>query len=235
MNRRFAVFCVLAASLGCRTAPPPDEGTSVGNPGGLRLALGPGDGLVATRARLAVASLRWTTCTTGAVREVVVNDAVDLLDSAELRAPAGEWCTVELVPAGPLRVEATGTEGGTATLELALPAIVLGGAAPLAVDGAVALLVEVGDAGWVDAAELGLAPGLARTVDAADPLHDALVGAAVAGTAVYADDGDGSLSDAERAAGAVAATTAEAEAEDEDEDEDEDEEAPDAAADTGGG
>ena len=179
----------------------PTQGTIVGNPGETRLSTADSTGLQYENAFLSVESVTWTDCQ-GATVEVPIDGTIDLLDPVILQAPAGTWCGVTATPAGPLQVQGAGNTGGVFDLQLDLPAVTVTATTGVFIE-ASAVVLEVGGRDWIDASLLGLSDTADVQVRPGDPLHDTLVAAATTSTALYADDGDGVVSDVERAAGAA--------------------------------
>jgi hypothetical protein len=216
MRARFVLMTVLSLLVSCRTSPP-DGGTSVGNPGGLRLSMGAVSGATATQARIAVTELVWLDCGGGPGAVRVVNRSLDLLAPELLVAPPGTWCGVEVVPAAPLVLDLDGDAGGTAGLRRELGLAPVESATGFTVDETVELALELGAAGWLTAEELGLEAGAELTVEPGDAVHDGLASRARSASGLYSDDGDGVVSEEERTTGSLAS----APAEDDDDDDDE--------------
>lgn len=215
MRARFVLMTVLSLLVSCRTSPP-DGGTSVGNPGGLRLSMGAVSGATATQARIAVTELVWLECGGDPGVGRLVNRSLDLLAPELLVAPPGTWCGVEVVPAAPLVLDLDGDAGGTAGLRLELGLATVESATGFTVDETVELALELGAAGWLTAEELGLEPGAEVTVAPGDPTHDGLARRARSTSGLYTDDGDGVVSEAERSSGGIATAPTE---DDDDDDE----------------
>lgn len=175
-----------------------DPGTIVGNPGQMRVAVAPADGMTLDSARMAVEELRFIACD-GAEVAVPIEGNLDLIDPVLLQAPGGTWCGLRLEPAGPLLLDGEAPAGGRLSADLALPLVDIA-ANQLQVDGGF-IVVELGGPGWLSAHGVGINGRSDVSIAPGDPLHDGLVEAISTLSAAYPDDGDGRVSDAERALG----------------------------------
>ena len=206
---------LLIAVSACRSGPA--EGTSVGNPGETRMSVARGTGLTLESASLTVVRTRWTDCV-GVSTVIEEEPEADLIRPETLGSPPGSWCGLEVRTRGPLILAARSEDGFTLDLALALGTLSLPAGDPFFVDGD-ALALEIGSPGWLDAAALGAETGDVE-IDAESEEHAPLVARATAEAALFEDDGDGEISDGERAAGAVAGAGAEPDDDDDDDDDD---------------
>ncbi len=190
--------CPLLLALSAPACLSADPGTIVGNPGQMRVAVAPAHGLTLDGARLTVEELRFVACD-GAEVAMPIEGSLDLIDPVLLQAPGGTWCGLHLDPAGPLLLDGAAPAGGRLMAELNLPAVDIA-ANQLQVDGGF-IVVELGGPGWLNAQALGINGRDDVSIVPGDPLHDGLVEAISTLSAAYPDDGDGWVSDAERALG----------------------------------
>lgn len=161
-------------------------GTSVGNPGEMAVRWAPGAGAEVS-GTVPVAALVATPCLGGGELRVEVGRDLEPGPGESLELPAGKLCQLRLEVSGPVALQITDGEGAVAAADLVVSTIRLSSPG-VEVDGQ-AFVLELGQPDWVAAGsvdEVAMAEVLARA------------------SGLYLDDGDGALSEAERAAGAVA-------------------------------
>jgi hypothetical protein len=199
---------------GCVSGEGDRSGTLVGNPGETSLTIAPADGVSYSRVDAPLSTLKSTGCD-DSKELTTVSATIDILSDETITLPSGQWCELRLEFSGPLEI--TGTAGtGTFTLQLDVGKLNLSTTTPFSTDTLVTIL-ELGEPDWLDPVKLDLADGQDVSVAPGGPVHNQLVAALKAGTALYEDlNADGDLDEDERAAGTLAGD------EDEDEDEDED-------------
>jgi hypothetical protein len=176
----------------------------VGNPTNVTLAPIPGIVLTGSAFPLAMVETRACGASTGTrTAPAVVNGA------QEIYIPDGT-CQLRLEVDDAVLVSGYATSGGAPiSLELELPAtVVLLFAEPFdAANETDRYLVELGMPGWTSAAELLPNGATSAFITPAHALHDDLVDALVAGTAVFANpNGDGVVNAGERTPGPLAET-----------------------------
>lgn len=197
MNRPLTVLLAIAALTGCKSTPP--SGTSVGNPGKgvVRLA-------EATELDFEMVFSDGGQVTALACDGTERTASLDqLLDGVPFELPAGELCTLRADFPSALFIDGTQSGGGAVgTFELTLVLDAIEVTPELLVDGEDYVL-ELGAPDWVTPTSLGMNPVGTTVVGPGDPQHDAIVSELELGTGLYADDGDGLISDPERAAGPI--------------------------------
>lgn len=174
-----------AVVMGCRVDNR-TPGTSVGNPGEMAVRWAPGAG-VEVSGTVPVTALVATPCLGGG--EIRVEVARDLQPGPgeSLTLPSGKLCQLRLEVAGLVAVQIVDGGGAVSTADLAVKAIRLSSTG-VEVDGQYFVL-ELGQPDWV----------VAGSVDEA-----AMAEALARASGLFLDDGDGALSESERAAGSVA-------------------------------
>lgn len=205
---------VLLISLlaGCPIENNPN-GTAVGNPTGMAFTAAPATEFTYTSASVKVDAVNFTACA-GGVTPVAVGETVDLLEGTDLTAPAGTWCTVEVAFADVVHLVGTSSAGFTGELLLDVGRVRFANAGGFVVD-ANPIAAELGEPGWFDPALIGADTEDVVVVDGA--LAGLLVAEVRSRSALFGDsDGDGVISDAERAAGPYAVAAADDDDGDED-------------------
>lgn len=177
-----------------------DSGTVVGNPGDSFTTVADPKGLTWGSAELTLDRVVMTPCGARDHDVVTVDAPIDLLAPDPLQIPAGDWCGLTLY-ADRLELQASASGGERVFVDLDELAVVVSGSVP--VDGG-AYVLELAEPGWLDADALALDPRDPLEIDGAHADADALVAALEYGSGLYADDGDGVLSEQERDAGALA-------------------------------
>lgn len=181
-------------------------GTAVGNPTGLSVETAPALDVTVKTATAALGDVTFTWCD-GTVEAVSVGTSVDLLGGVDLETPAGTFCSVVFAFTGPLAVTATGPKGADITLSLDVISLRFANADGFTPDGT-PVIVELGEPDWLSAAGLG-ATGVDDVTIDGGPIHDQLVAIVRHRSACFEDtDGDGAVSDAERASGPYAVAAA---------------------------
>lgn len=178
------------------------EGTAVGNPTDLTVALAEGKGLTWQSASVPVATLGLVGCD-GSAETMTVGRDLDLLGDT-LVVPPGEWCELDLAFDGELH--AVGLTEDQSTIELRLPVgeVVLGSTTAIDPEGG-AFYLELADRGWVKPQPLGATDGAAVTVGPDGTDAEKLVREIEKGSRLYVDrNADGRLDEDERAVGAIA-------------------------------
>jgi len=183
--------------------PPEDHGTVIGNPGDLDMTVGSGEGAVARSATVTGAILTQVACD-GLAAQSTMDDPLDLA-SASATLTWDSVCRIRLEFDGPLIIEGDGLDGGTFTAALDINQITVTSETGFTTDEQ-DFVLELGEPGWLDADQLGLATGTAIELNSSHPAHPLLVTSLTERSKVFADDGDGVISAAERAAGAAAAS-----------------------------
>ncbi|MEZ4239619.1 MAG: hypothetical protein R3F59_26390 [Myxococcota bacterium] len=205
MTVRLPALALLTGLAACDLDAPPPGGTSVGNPGKTTLSLARIDGMDLTAASATGLAVSTVGCA-GGLAEQRPDDGRSLLDGDPLPLDPGTWCAV-VVTLG--TVSAAGHTPGTGettpvAVELApeLP-VTLWASAPVVVDETDTVL-ELGAPGWLDVTGREPVEG-GILVGPEGELAQAATLELVRGTAWFEDiDGDGVLSDDERAAGPLA-------------------------------
>jgi hypothetical protein len=201
------VSLVLIALFGCHNDFGIGQGASgVGNPGSAKQELARGGLVTYTSGTVFTDALEITHCSDG-IENVAVDTLVDLLDDVPVEVPGGSWCMLDVQWTAPLIVEGANEDGesdkGTFHFELDVTGALLVLQPRFKVDEE-DLIVEVGYPGWFQG-RLELEDRTHTDVLPGDRLHDELVEQIELGSALYVDtDGDGTISDAERAAGPLA-------------------------------
>jgi hypothetical protein len=197
-----AVDCLWASALalvaGCLGGPH-GGGTGVGNPGTANLTTAVARHASISAGQGTLTAIELTRCSTGAVKSVSVDQALDLLASGPLDVNAGKWCDVSASFASPLTYSGVTETGATFELTLDVARVEIPLAKALEVDGN-SLVAELGYPGWVNASVLGnpLA-GQDVQVEPGSELHEILAARIAGGSALYDDDNDnGEVDDDER-------------------------------------
>lgn len=208
-----AVGCVPADPSEPSSPAPPREGIAVGNPPGMaamRAATAPADGIAFTALEWQVGGVYVENCE-GEGRTTDRGGLLEL-DGGTVQVPAGRWCAIGLVSDAVMYLDGQVRNGGRFRFHAAIGRLMLYGDidVPAAEDTATTdqvtrdLVLELGEPEWVDERDLALQP----TDDVAfgdacldDPLCTAIWTGIVHRSAVYGDDGDGVVSETERATG----------------------------------
>lgn len=193
--------------LACRQPATPPSGTFVGNPGEATARLATyGDTITLTEAEATLGFTDAVSCSSELTSEAAAVVSLDLLADNSAPLPAGQWCALGVY------VESILLFGGFADeaefqISLEPGFIELASEAELSVDGD-DFILELADTDWLsdEVMQELLREGEWIVVDEDDPLAAQLSDAIVESSALFLDDGDGALSDEERAAGAVAAS-----------------------------
>lgn len=178
------------------------EGTAVGNPTDLTVALAAGKGVTWQAASVPVATLDLAGCE-GSEETVTVGRALDLLGDT-LVVPPGDWCGLDLVFDGDLHAQ--GITEDQSTLELWLRVARVALVSETAIDpGDGAFYLELADPDWVKPQPLGATDGAVVTVGPEGTDAEALVRQVEKESSLYVDrDADRSLDPDEREEGAIA-------------------------------
>ena len=195
--------------LACRAPGEPPSGTFVGNPGETTARLAAcDDSIEIASAEAMIDFVEAVSCGGDITQEITEDVRLDLLSDNRIVLPPGQWCALGVY------VETIALFGGFADVsefEITLePGFIdMYADAEFAIDGD-AFILELADEGWLSGEVMrGLdwdEEGL--IIDAEDSLALLLSDTIVARSALFLDDGDGALSDAERGVGAVAYGTA---------------------------
>ncbi len=192
---RTILSIALIAMCGCRESVGERDGTSVGNPGKGSARVAPGTEVVFQSAIATQVVIGITECDDKADWEVLLDeDVLGLQDSEAFEIPAGTWCGLDLELDG-IQIEGSGDDGGSFTIDLE-PLRVYLYTSGSEVSEDTSLVIELGSVGWIDATELGLP--VDADITPAHDLHETLVLRVEKESGVYADDGNGDLSDQER-------------------------------------
>jgi len=212
MNRSLLALALVPV-VGCVSPSEQQDGTAVGNPGVVALALGtPADLEVdATEAVVGLATV--TPCGEGEPVEIDLGDELlDLDEGVEADLPGGTWCSVvleevELTIDG--RLEADPDDGEySLLLEVGTVTLNAPSFSGFTVDEDEEFVLELAGLDWLSAADLSLTGGATVDVEPEDALHDGLATTVADGTALYDDaDGDGEVSTAERDTGTEASVS----------------------------
>lgn len=165
------------------------------------MSIARGTDLTVAEAEFEGVPTHWTDCV-GVTTTIEVEQAIDLLDAPTIDAPAGSWCGLAVVTRGPFVIVPDSDAGFGIDISLALGALSLSGAAPFFVNGS-RFVLALGSPGWLDAAELD-ADDADVVINTGSEGHGLLAARAAGGAALYEDDGDGEVSQAEREGGPVA-------------------------------
>lgn len=186
---------LLLALIACRNDP--HEGTIIGNPGDTQLTAADPKDMRFTYGALPVDTMTLMGCS-GAVGDVVEVGALFVLGEDLITIPEGSWCGLALGLDGPLELTA---EADPEHVELSLEVgeVTLTGDS-FTVDGAYVL--ELAYPEWLSRETLVL-NGQDVVIDSSHFLHGTLASMVGLGSALFADDGDGVIDDAERADGAL--------------------------------
>jgi hypothetical protein len=186
---------LLLLTLGCREHHDSRSGTSVGNPGKGTARIASASGLSIDSAQASGASIVAKSChEVPTVATLIYADALDLLSPESFDVPEGTWCALEL-DLETLTLFGTGDSGGTLELNLGLAPFSLY-TKGLDVDASTSWVIELGSPGWLDATEIGLLDDVFIGGD--DVLHDLLEEKIYIASALYLDDGDGTVDEDER-------------------------------------
>lgn len=177
-----------------------DNGTIVGNPGGMTVA--EADALTFTRAEAAVTDIEMFDCDAAVVETVLVDQVVDLLDpAADYELPGGSYCAISVHID---TYEIDGTNNSDKTFELMIDAgleISIESAFSFRMEG-LPLLLQISEEGWID--PLDLDPGN-TVIDSVHPLYQDMLDLTTDASALYVDsDENGELDPEEEDAGALA-------------------------------
>lgn len=192
--------------LACRQPGTPPSGTFVGNPGEATSRLAAyGESITLSEAEATIGFTDAAGCSSDLAGETPDVASLDLLGENSVQLPPGEWCALGVYVESVLLIGGFADE---AEFEIRLePGLVeLYTQAGLTVDGD-DFILELADTGWLsDEVIRGLDWDDERVlVTEEDPLSTQLSEAIVDRSALFLDDGDGLLSDAERDLGAVVA------------------------------
>lgn len=193
---------LLVAFIGCRGGQI-DSGTYVGNPGQMAVRIAPPDGMVVDGSEAPVDRVELLPCGSSEPVAVPVDIQFNLIGDF-IEIPEGTYCEVGLYLDGLLAIHVLGEEGGEALLDVDLGWVALSGSTP--VEGN-ALVLEVGQPGWIGAEELGVEDGVAVVINPeTDPdAHWELVDRLFTTSALFEDsDANGEVDDNERDLGALA-------------------------------
>ncbi|MCP4806743.1 MAG: hypothetical protein GY913_03020 [Proteobacteria bacterium] len=174
------------------------DGTIVGNPGDAMVVQAAPKGIEVVEAEILWDELSLTPCS-GEENEGVGSEDEFVLGEDVLELPGGSWCGAAF---GPSELWVVGTmDEVDVEVELILDRIDLGTSA-FTVDGG-QFLFELGEPDWLAADWIDERDDV--LIDEGHDLHDTLAEAIQTGSGLYADDGDGALSEAERDAGPLTA------------------------------
>ena len=209
------VLVLLAAALAGCPREDPAEGIYVGNPGLTTLRIGAVAGAEVADQGFAADSLVFTSCDGDHTDDVDLSEG--LLDGDEFEIPSGPWCTVvahkaTLVIDAQVEAEGNGDDdddddGDLLTLWLEFEEIALSGATTdgFAVDADGTYVYELARDGWLDADDLDFGDEGELEIAPGHEDHDAIAELVADQTVLFDDpDGDGDLSDDERADGSLA-------------------------------
>lgn len=190
---------LLAGALGGCGLDWTSNGTAVGNPTDMAVHAAPSEGSSFTEAKTKVSTLSLATCA-GETSVRTLEDDVDLLGRTALELPGGAWCSFTLTFAEPLGFSGQLQDGGEFAFSLVVESLEVVAEADVSTDEG-PFVFEVGAPDWLTTSDLEkLAEGGAN----ANGVITSLLAHLPAQSALYYDDGDGQISDAERAAGAAA-------------------------------
>ena len=197
LGRRLASAFLLCLCL------PASASTFIGNPTGVTLA--PLTGITVTGRLLPVSIVETRECgaSTG------FRTAPEIENGKLVFGIPADTCELRLELGDAVEVSGYATSGGAPIfLELEVPTLVLLFAEPFdPANGTDTYLVEFGMPGWTGATELLPGGATSAYITPTHALHDGLVDALVAGTAVFANpNGDGVVNPSERTAGPIAET-----------------------------
>jgi len=200
--------------------PDPREGIAVGNPPGMALLRGApasSRGVTFTTLSFVVSQLYLEDCQ-GLGKTEESSGTLDLIGDDPVEIPAGTWCAMGFGSDEPVGLAGQVSNGGTFRFSAELGRLMVYGEVevPEADEDATdelttELVLELGATDFVREEDLGLEPtdDLPLGADClSDPICAAIWTGLMHGSAVYEDgDGDGEVSDAERAEGARAQGT----------------------------
>ena len=193
MNR--ILFLAALALVGCKND---YGGTSVGNPG--KAAMTVAEGLDVTTTEAFTGRMTVSTVDCKGVESVVLEGTdINLLEPLIFTLPDQAICGLAVDLIDPVRVLATGDAGGSVDLTLEAGFVDLPIPRAQTLDAAYA--IEFGSPGWLNALDLNLPAAGDVVITPADPDHLVLFQRWQDESGVFADDGDGRVSDTERTAG----------------------------------
>lgn len=189
---------LLALAAGC-TVRVPDHGVYVGNPGSTRIRVAALDKLEVQEVTLSDGVLTPVDCE-GAPGAEIALDGVD--QEVDIELPPGTWCGLDFDLELDTFILAEAEAGGVLTLPLEIQRIEL--ASDQGVDlQSHAWLLELGEAGWISAAEYGVSDEDV-TADPHSTAAEAAADVAEARSGLYRDlDRDGAIDADDRGDGPV--------------------------------
>lgn len=201
MRRALGMWALcVAAACTQPTDPEPRPGTSVGNPGKMTVRIAPSETVFLEVAFTDETSLTHVDC--HGTASALDAPELDLLESGPITVPGGPWCGVQLVLAQPAILGGGALEHAGFEAELQPDPIVLWAYEPLDVDGE-SYVLELAAPDWLNPDILGLMLEDPVLIELGSERSDLLAEDLGVGARVFADGGDGVLTDAERSAGPV--------------------------------
>ncbi|MBX2803120.1 MAG: hypothetical protein KTR31_35900 [Myxococcales bacterium] len=202
MRAWMAVAC-LVSGAGCQGETGFPGGTGVGNPNCMRPSVARTGGLALQVAEGWLASVAVTPCGKPEV-VVTVEQELDLLDAPWLELPGETWCGLTTRWRPPLRIEAEAPSGARLLADVPVVDVSLAtseGGVPL--DDA-ELVLELAAPGWLASEGVPVVGEGDVTVGETSDAAERMAQLVRDGSALFVDDGDGEVSEEERADGPAA-------------------------------
>ena len=182
---------------------PPASGTSVGNPTKMSLRVALSTDVQLDVAEFPSGELVFTY--TNGEWESVELSQIDLLAGAPVELPNGEWESMAFLLDTAFEFSGTTRSGDAANLTIDVPAFRLDPRQGAVLFERGEFVLELASPGWLDEDNAGYDADAEVRVEPGSPIHDGLARAIEDGSALYGDDGDHQIDDAERARGHEAA------------------------------